>query len=69
MKLPFLAALAAVVPLLVHAQEEIKGAAPASSAPAPADVGNASEASSSGAPRSPWTAATFQRFPSKTNSS
>jgi predicted metalloprotease with PDZ domain len=50
MKLPFLAALAAVVPLLVHAQEEVKGAPPASSAPAPADVGNASESTSSGAP-------------------
>jgi len=50
MRLPFLAALAAIVPLLVHAQEEVKGAAPASSAPAPADAGTASETATSGAP-------------------
>ncbi|HEY2400444.1 MAG TPA: hypothetical protein VGI23_08815 [Steroidobacteraceae bacterium] len=54
MKLPLLAAVAAVAALLsvAHAQEEVKGAAPASSAPAPADAATTapSETATSGAP-------------------
>jgi predicted metalloprotease with PDZ domain len=54
MKRSMLAALAAVAALLsvAHAQEEVKGASPASSAPAPSDAGTSSPADSavSGAP-------------------
>jgi predicted metalloprotease with PDZ domain len=54
MKLPLLAAGAAVAVLLsvAHAQEEVKGAAPASSAPAPAEAATTvtSETATSGAP-------------------
>src|SRR5262245_61454738 len=54
MKLPLLAAGAAVAVLLsvAHAQEEVKGAAPASSAPAPADAATTApaETATSGAP-------------------
>ena len=54
MKRSMLAAVAAVAALLsvAHAQEEVKGASPASSAPAPADAGTSSPADSavSGAP-------------------
>lgn len=54
MKLLSLAAVAAIAALLpiAHAQEEVKGAAPASSAPAPADAGASApaESAASGAP-------------------
>jgi predicted metalloprotease with PDZ domain len=54
MKLSSLAAVAAIAALLpvAHAQEEVKGAAPASSAPAPADAGASApaESAASGAP-------------------
>src|SRR5438105_4626726 len=54
MKISSLAAVAAIAALLpfAHAQEEVKGAAPASSAPAPADVGATApaETAASGAP-------------------
>ena len=54
MKLSLLAAVAAIAALLpvAHAQEEVKGAAPASSAPAPADAGASApaESAASGAP-------------------
>src|ERR1700742_525880 len=52
MKLPLLAAVAAVAALLsvAHAQEEVKGAAPASSAPAEAATTAPAETATSGAP-------------------
>src|SRR5690242_7665457 len=54
MKLSLLAAVAAIAALLpvAHAQEEVKGAVPASSAPAPAEVGSSApaESAASGAP-------------------